>query len=438
MQTCKMRDNYSSETITLICQLRHHISLCKRKENLRHLKRYIRIKKLLPLVSNGKQIDSRSLCTDLFCETLSDKTECAAEFHHRKTDDHALELLTRKRTLAIEYIARRQLVNAKNSVLKIVQKRFFIYKRNFRLSKHTPWVKELPLKPNFKNPLYFSASVLRLNKNYLFDIYYRNFKTLFRDYEILDAHTYCFRVARRLNELAYCVNAIDHGEFNALNFLFKIYRTQQFDFHRMIQEITNDEPLPSPDPGVLHDNVLAVFTRINYFDYNDLTGELKPCIDNALFTIRSDLYPFLVTEYLLLRFMLKSAPVDIRRTVTETLSTKYNTNTVLQNVCQLFPGVFILLYILYFEHNDCIDTKGLLEMIVDARTSAQCGDYIRVTSHLKEIAKILCGIIFEFEQGNLRIPETLKTTVLVNWGFFLYSYLMDTPTITTLPFLVRE
>lgn len=433
-----MKHNDIAERIVLYCKLRHQMSISKRKDKLKRLKKYIRINKLQSRIIPYKQNNLTSLCTDIFCESLSDKRGSTNHKLENNFEDCLLQVQARKRSLAVEHIARRQLINTKNSVLIILKKRFFVYKRNFKLDKSVPWVKDLPLKPNYKDSIYFDAKVLLLNKKHLFDVYYRTFKTLFRDFEILDAHAYCFKVARCLNELAYCINNIDNGEFNALNFLFKIYRKQHFDFQSMIQEIASDDALPSPDSAVLHDNVLAVFPRINYFDYNDLTGEIKSCIDNALFILRPELYPFLVTEYLLLRFLLKNVPVNVRQKVIDSLECKYVQNTVAHNVCQLYPGTFTLLFILYFEGNNSFDPNGVLERLVDTRISAQSGDYAKVTSHLKQINTVLCETIYKFEQGTLHISDVFRNKILLNWGFVSYNYLIDVPSISQLPFLVSD
>ena len=434
-----MRTNIR-KTIARSCGLRHWHFMNKRKQRMNVLKK--RTTQHTPTLEKEKlQTSITPMCADLFVDTLSAREIVSNETSESKHTDLILQVLNKKRELTIEYIAKRQLVNAKNKVLSLLKKRFFIYKRNFRLDKSIPWVKELPLRPNNRDTLYFHASVLRLNKSNLFEVYYDSFKTLFSGQEILDGHTFCFKVSRRLNELAYTLNAIDNGKFNSLNFLFNIYKRQDYDFSSMIQEIISDEPLPTPDAAVLHDNFLSVFSRINYFDYNDFTGELKPVVENSLFVFRSELYPFLVTEYILLRFLLRYTPDYIRNTILETLEAKYCQNSVTPNICQLYPGTFTLLYILYFSNNNCVDTYGVLELLKNARSSAESGDYSIVTTQLRKISNVICEILYKIEQEQIIIPDTMKNTFLSYCSFYKYSYLLDEKvksSLNSLPFLVRE
>ena len=217
-----------------------------------------------------------------------------------------------------------------------------------------------------------------------------------------------------------------------MNLIFRIYRTQRYDFESMIDEITSGDPLPSFDPGVLHDNVLSVFTRINYFDYNDTSGEMKESYDNALFVYRSEIFIFLVTEYILLRFLLRNTCTSVKESIKSFLRDEYIHETYTNNVCQLYPGAFTILFMLYFNAYGQKDPKGILNILADIPLAAQCADYPKVTKELKYIAQFICDTVYELEQGKTFISQFYSDNFLSNLSFLKYNYFVQTATVRTI------
>ncbi len=392
------------------------------------------------MIHRGSDFGER--CVD---DLIRSATSINAADFRRQRDNPLLRVIEKKREYAIEYIARRQLVNTKNAVLARIKKRFFKYKKNFIPGRSAPWVRDLPLKPNMNNPTFFGWNVQQENRAHLYDMYASAFGSLIPGYEMSQEHTYTFKVARCLNKLAYCVNAIDWGEYNSLNFVFKIYKRQNYDFDSMVDEITSADVLPSPDPAVLCDNFVPLFGRINYFDYNDVTGEMSDSYDNALFVLRTELYPFLVAEYVLVRFLLTRLPATISDDMKQTLRENFENDTVVGNVCQIYPGVLTLLYMIYFDNADHTDDKRILSLLMDTNSSASSVEYDRVTPRLKSIARFICDIVFKLERGNIAVSIDCRDHLMTQASFFKYNYLVQNPSSTaasanlgTLPFLVRD
>jgi hypothetical protein len=430
----------SSQTIELMCRSRYRYLADRRKQQVRRLKSYLRSAKLKPKLRCSNTYDER--CVD-------DLELCVSRVgsEHRRIRDASdlmLQVVDKKREYAIEYIARRQLVNAKNGVLTRIRKRFFNHRRNFQPAPTVTWVRDLPTRPNLNNHAFFGWNVQKENRTHLHDMYVRAFGVLVQGYDATREQTYSFRVARSLNRLAYCINAIDRGEYNSLNFIFRIYKRQQYDFEAMVSEITSADPLPSPDPAVLCDNFIPFFGRINYFDYNDVTGELADSYDNAMFVFRTELYPFLVAEYVLLRFLLTHTPTAISRSIASKLKEDFENDTVVSNVCQMYPGVFTLLYMLYFERNDRADVRGILSLLGDICSSASNNmECDRVTTRLKLLSNFICDTVYDVEQGN--VASLFSDHLMSRLSFFKYNYLVQVPDanealadINSLPFLVRE
>lgn len=378
--------------------------------------------RLLPVQATS---DLTSRCVNDFVKSMT--TYRTSRHDSSDVTDSLVKVINKKREYAIEYIARRQLVNDKNSVLCFVKKRLFAYKRSFRLNQTVPWVKDLPLKPNLNDMVYFSWDTIRMNKELLHTMYSKAFKCLVQDHEILSDQTFSFKVARELDKLAYCVNAIDYGEYNALNFLFRIYKTQKYDFNSMINEVATGEALPSPDPAVLHDQVFSVFTRINYFDYNDSTGGMKESYDNALFVYRSELYPFLVSEYVLLRFVFRHTSSSVRSVITDKLRQSFTHNTCVNNVCQLYPGVLNILFMLYYNSRTG-DPKGILNTLADIPSATNSNDVSKVTEHLKYISTFICETVYNIERGQILVSDFYTDNFLSNLSFLKYNYFVQVPT----------
>lgn len=428
-----------------ICRERFQYLSNRRKQKLKRLKQYLRATKLKPrLLPVRETNDLTSRSVDDYVQLMSKQK--AFRQDRSSLNDSLIKVIKKKREYAIEYIARRQLVNDKNAVLSFVKKRFLMYKQSFRLNQTVPWVKDLPIKPNMNNIVYFSWDTISLNKELLHSIYSKVFKCLLQDHEVLSEQTFSFKIARELDKLVYCVNAIDHGEYNALNFLFRIYKTQCYDFKSMIDEIVSGGALPSSDPAILHDQVFPVFARINYFDYNDSTGEMKESYDNSLFVYRSELYPFLVSEYGLLRFLLTQTSTSVRSVITEKLKQCFIHNTCVNNVCQLYPGVFVILFMLYYNSH-CGDPKGILNTLVDIPVATSSNDVSKVTEHLKYLSTFICETIYNIERGQILISDFYTNNFLSNMSFLKYSYFVKTPTFqrqkqqttsSSLPFICRN
>ncbi|MES9879349.1 MAG: hypothetical protein ABW185_00515 [Sedimenticola sp.] len=426
----------ASQIVLLKCRDRYRYLSDRRKERIERLKSYLRSIKLKPMLQHDY---SESCVTDLVRSATH-----TADRHRRGNSDVMLRVISKKREYAIEYIARRQLVNTKNRVLARIKKRFFGYKKNFQPRTSVAWVRDLPLKPNLNNHTFFGWNVQKDNRSHLHDTYAKAFGILVQGFELLQEHTYVFKIARCLNKLAYCINAFDWGEYNSLNFIFRIYKRQNYDFDSMVREITSaDILLPSPDPAVLCDNFVSLFGRINYFDYNDVTGEMGDCYDNALFVLRAELYPFLVAEYVLVRFILTRLPSTIADNMKLTLRENFENDSVVGNVCQCYPGVFTLLFLIYFDNADRSDDGRILNMLLDCHSSAMSMEYDRVTLRLKGLARFICETVYSIEQGHVVIPKSVSY-IMSQPSFFKYNYLVQMPSaniattnLSSLPFLVR-
>jgi hypothetical protein len=381
------------------------------------------------MLKSASDEDFSSRCVDDFLNTFSTNHKPDKEYF---VNDLYASIAQKKRDYIIEMAARNQTVNMKNSLIKLIKKRFMIYKQNFKLRQNVPWVKDLPLRPNLNNQNFFSWNNLKHNKELLHSLYVNSFKCLIQDYEVLAEETFTFKIARILNKLVYSINAIDWGEYNALNFIFRIYKTQSYDFDNMIQEITSDDPLPSSDPAVLHDNVFSVFTRINYFDYNDYTGEMRESYDNALFVYRSEIFIFLVTEYILLRFLLKNTSDSVKESIKAYLNAEFTHETYTHNVCQMFPGAFTILFMLYFNSHNQKDPKGILNVLADIPLAAQCADYSKVTKELKYIAQFICETVYELEQRKTFITQFYSENFLSNLSYLKYNYFVQTANVRTI------
>ena len=418
-----------AEDILHICKEQFYHLLSRRKQKVKRLKQYVRAVKLKPQLRSVDE-DFSTRCVDDFFHTLSKyDTKCVND--HSRHDQYAT-IAQRKRDYTIEMVARNQVVNMKKSLITLIKKRFMIYKQNFKLRSNVPWVKDLPLRPNLNNQIFFSWNNLKKNKEFLHNIYANVFKCLIQDYEVLSEETYTFKLARVLNSLVYNINAIDWGEYNALNFIFRIYKTQHYTFDSMIQEITSCNPLPSPDPGVLHDNVLSVFTRINYFDYNDNTCEMKMSYDNALFVYRSEIFIFLVAEYVMLRFLLKHTSVSVQESIKNKLNAEFVHETYTNNVCQLYPGSFTILFMLYFNSHGGKDPKGILNILADIKLAAQSADYQKVTKELKYIARFICETVYDLEQDKTFISQFYYDNFLSNLSYLKYNYFVESTTVQTI------
>lgn len=375
---------------------------------------------------------------DFTTQCVDDILELTETQFRTRTSDIRLEILNKQREYLIDLIARRRLVNNHNAILKLVKSRFFVHKRNFQQRPTVPWVKDMPLKPNLNNQFFFNWDTLRENKTLLFDIHANAFKSLLQDFEVLSPDTYTFKMARVLNKLCYSINTIDWGEFNALNFLLNIYKKQKYSFENMIDEITNDQVLPSPDPAVLHDNVLSVFTRINYFDYNDNSGEMQQSCENSLFVYRAELYPFLVAEYVILRFLLKHISKEVSDEIKCSLKDNFESGTYSCNVCQTYPGIFTLLYMLYYENQDNGDPQKILPVLVDIQSMSSSKDTSKVTNEMRYIAQFICKMVYNIENGKVGLKRTYTEYYLTNISFLRYNYFINRPIAqTNFRFLVR-
>lgn len=425
--------------IPLVCKIRLQTLKDRKKEKLKILKRYIRRKYLRLQTTNDSTSDLWARSVDDFCHTSNNKSE-----RKQSGSDLLTEVLERKRQYVIDCIAKRQLVNSKIKLLARIRKRFLNNKNIFLPKPVVSWVKDLPGKLNVNDNLFFGWNTQAENKIHLQDIFSRSFRNLVQEFDVLFENTYIFKVAKVLNKLAFTINAIDNGEFNSLNFLFKIYGTQKYDFEDAIVEVTSEDNIPSPDLAVLHDHVFPVFQRVNYFDYNNQTGEMLDSLDNALFVYRTELFPFLVCEYVLLRFLLKQTNNDISKIVKSQLRSEYDviTDTVIPNVCQMFPGVFTVLFLVYFDAYDHIDTKGILRLLLDIQSSITIGDFNRVTNNLRVISYFLCEVVYNIENDIWRIPAQYKQNLLSNMSFLKYNYMIgkskDTfVRVNDMPFITR-
>ena len=419
-----------ADDILRICKEQYHRLLIKRKQKLKRLKQYVRAVRLKPTIRSDDDEDLSTRCVDDFFHTLCRNDN--KPVNDQSIHDQYASVAQRKREYTIEMVARNQVVNMKNSLIKLIKKRFMIYKQNFKLRSNVSWVKDLPLRPNLNNQIFFSWNNLKMNKEYLHKIYANVFKCLIQDYEVMSEETFTFKVARVLNTLVYSINAIDWGEYNALNFIFRIYKTQKYNFNDMIEEVTSDSPIPSPDPGVLHDNVFSVFNRINYFDYNDNTGEMKMSYDNALFVYRSEIFMFLVAEYVMLRFLLKHASDSVRENIKNKLNAEFVHETYTNNVCQLYPGAFTILFMLYFNSHEGKDPKGILNILSDIPLAAKSADYPKVTKELKYIARFICETVYELEQRKTYISEFYYDKLLSNLSYLKYNFIVQTSSIQTM------
>lgn len=411
----------------------------RRQVTLNNVLRCLRAMKLRPLVNKtSDDSDLTSRCVEDFSQAVSSKTLTEQS---RTTADSLVKLIEKKREYAIEFIARRQLVNTKNSVLAYIKKRFFSYKKNFQYRHTVPWIRDLPLRPNLNDQIFFDWKTQQENKLLLSSLFFKSFTGVIRDFEILDDATFTFKMARALNHLFYTINAIDWGEYNSLNFLFKIFKVQSFDFDTMIQEITEESSLPSPDPAVLHDHVFPVFTRINYFDYNDIAGEMKEAYDNALFVLRPELFPFLVSEYVMFRFLLRNVSEAVKTNILEKIRRHFDHGTIVSNVCQMFPGAFTILFLSYFNNRDHSDPKGVLNILTDVRSTVS--DTSKVTRELKYVSNFICEVVYDLEQKNIRLSKDFQDQFLSNITFIKYNYFVASSrpqpleNISAYPFLVR-
>ena len=412
--------NYS---VAITCQARYQYLNIKRKHQVKRLTNNVRAIKLKAVfdahrLNTGDNITTK--CIDELLETVSSSSSQKEHETKQNISETLLKVVSKKREYVIDYIAKRQLMNTKNSVLRYIKNRFMKYKRNLQPSETVPWVRDMPIKLNSNSNLF--KDNMPLNEKHLRDLYTKTFSNLLFEFEILkDKNIYVFKVARSLNRLVYCVNAIDWAEFNSLMFLFRIYKQQQYDLDSMIDEITTDEVLPTPDPAVLHDHVLPLFTRINYFDYNDYTGDIKESYDNALFIFRTELYPFLVCEYLLIRFVLKYTSPNVRNAIKEEISKCFYHKKALKNIVQMYPGVFTILYRLYFLSCGETDPKGILNILIDIKSATASGNYETVTSHLKQITLFICEIIYKIEQGHLYLTDEWCRFLLSDYSFLKYN-----------------
>jgi|JFJP01.1.fsa_nt_gi hypothetical protein len=407
----------------------------KRKARTKRLKRHLRANYLKKRFGTTTD-DIGSQCADDFIRILRQESKPSSP------TDCVVSVLQKKREYMTQYLARRQLVNNISKVIKLATKRFFSYKKNVVLSKTSPWVNDMPLKANLNDQIFFGHNTLTKNKKLLQCLYANTFKSVIQDYEVLDGESYPFKVACALNKLVYCINAIDWGEFNSLNFVLSIYKKQKYTFEQITEELTKGDALPSPDPAILHDNVLSVFTRINYFDYNDNDGEMKPVIDNALFAMRGDLFPFLVSECILLRFLLTNASETIREDLKRRFRIAFENETVTKNVCQVYPGAFTIIFMLYYNSHNNTDPKGILNMLMDIQAAVGTMDYDRVSKHLKNLCRFICQTVYELEQKQTFISDFYFENFLSNLTFMKYNYFVvlsgvHNNTVDSLPFLVR-
>lgn len=418
--------NSSRDEIEDRCKIRLNILLKRRTDKVNRLKRFLRATKLRPLLRVRGDEDLASRCVDDFFHAVSNPPATTSQ-----STDMLLKVMEKKREYTIEFIAKRQLVNTRNSVLLFLKKRFFIYKKSFKLRESVSWVKDLPKRQNVKNLTLFNWNSLQLNKDFLHNLFANSFPGIIREYEILEEASFTFKMALALNQIFYSVNAIDVGEFNSLNFIFRIYKTQQYNFETMIKEIMSTPYLSSSDPAVLHDHVLSVFSRINYFNYNDSNGEMKESYENALFVLRSELFPFLVSEYLLLRFLIQNTPDAIRSNILEKLKRCYIQNVSVNNICQMYPGVFTILFLLYFQDSNRVDTKGILNVLMDVRTSADINEYAKVTKELTYISNFICEVVFNLDHKKIKLSAQFREHFMSSISFLKYNYFVFDSTSNT-------
>ena len=410
--------------IASICNERYKYLNDKRKKQVKRLKRCVRAIKLKNVFTSHRETNADNLTSESIDELLETaSTSSLSQSHTRQNiSDTLLQIVSKKREFVINYIAQRQLMNIKNSVLRYIKNRFLKFKRNLQLSDTVPWVRDMPMKLGDDSP--FKENV-KGNEKLLKSLYSKTFSNLLFELEMLKGNKiYVYKVARSLNRLVYCVNAIDWAEYNSLMFLLKIYKKQEYDLDNMLDEITSNEVLPSPDSAVLHDHVLPVFTRINYFAYNDYTGNIAESYDNALFLFRPELYPFLVCEYLLIRFVLKYTSPNVRHAIKAEINRAFSFQKVIKNIVQMYPGVFTILYILYFLSSGEADPKGILNILIDVKSAAASGNNETVTSHLKQIASFICETIYKIEQEELFLTDEWCKPLLDDLSFLRYNYFL--------------
>ena len=407
----------------------------KKKKTVKIMKRYLR-QKCLHLSNDASSLWSQSV--DDFCSTASSSVA-----NGYKTDSMS-EILHRKRQYVIDCIAKRQLVNCKIQLLGKVRKRFLSNKKSFQPKRNISWYSDLPSKISANDTLFFGWDTQAQNKAVLFELFSRAFRTIVQEYAVLTENTFTFKVSKALNMLVFPVNAIDFGEFNSLNFLFKIYGKQNYSFDDMVEEMMSPENLPSTDLGVLHDQVFKVFQRINYFDYNEPTGDMSDSLENALFVYRNELYPFLVCEYVLVRFMIKQMSTKTLESVKTVLHSGYEASdgTVVPNICQMFPGVFTVLFLVYFDAYNQTDSKGILRVLMDIQTSVTTGDLQRAANNMKYISNFLCEVVYNIENDIWTIANHYKQHMLTSMSFMKYNYIVGKTkdtfiSVKDMPFITR-
>ena len=417
-----------NNSIATICHTRYKYLKDNRKQQVKRLKHCVRAIKLKTVFDSHLQKNADNITSDCIDDLLEKVSSSSSQKEHQtkqNISETLLKVVSKKREYVINYIAKYQLMNTKNSVLRYIKNRFMKYKRNLQLSETVQWVRDMPVKLNYNSNNNMFTENLSLNDEQLRTLYSNTFSNLLFESEILKDHkVYVYKIARSLNRLVYPINAIDWAEFNSLMFLLRIYKKQDYDFDSMLDEITSNEVLPTPDTAVLHDNVLPLFRRINYFDYNDFTGDIKESFDNALFLFRTEIYPFLVCEYLLIRFVLKYTSPSVRHAVKEEINRAFSYNKVIKNIVQIFPGVFTILYILYFQSSGETDPKGILNILIDIKSAAASGNNETVTSHMKQITTFICEIIFKIEQEEMYLTDEWCKRLLNDLSFLRYNFFL--------------